>query len=343
MNIEQPFIIKDYQLIPYHIKLCHPWCTSTATLNFRQGFLVRLIINDNLSAIGECAPMIEIGTESLLQAQKFLQQTLPTLLNKPLSIASLTQMAHLPACRFALESALLSLQAKQQKITLACLLNPENCLSQQSYIKVNTMLGNINDDILSRANKAVQQGFKCLKIKMGIRAIETEVKILQHLLQQLAADIQLRLDANKSWSLAELQYLLHYLEPYKQQIDSIEEPLKNYDFKQYQTLQHNTAINLALDESFSPVLLKHYPVKQLVLKPMAQGGILPSLKLARQAQKDRIKVVITSSIETAHGLWPISHLCAALGGQQFHGLATASWLEDTLITPPGIKHGIITL
>ena len=76
---------------------------------------------------------------------------------------------------------------------------------------------------------------------------------------------------------------------------------------------------------------------------MAQGGIINTLHLARQAQQSKIKTVITSSIETAYGLWPIVYLCAAINNQQFHGLATASWLENTLIEPPEIKHGIITL
>ena len=343
MNTELSFIIKSYQLIPYHIKLRQPWHSAATTITFREGFVLRLQTENNLSASGECAPMTEIGTESLAQAQTYLQQVLPELFKQPLSISRLTQIKHLPACRFALETALLSLQAQQKNISIACLLNAEKCPNEHSKIKVNTMLGSINEDILCRAEQAEQQGFKCLKVKMGLRPIEDEVKILQQLLAQLSAATQLRLDANKSWHFKQVQWLLQVLACSTQQIDSIEEPLKVFDHEQYRTLQHSTAINLALDESFPRTDIKHLPVKQLVLKPMAQGGLLPCLKLAGRAQRAKINVVITSSIETAHGLWPISHLCAAIGGQQFHGLATAAWLEDTLIKPPGIKHGIITL
>ena len=56
--------LKDYRLIPYKIKLNMPWQTSSSNLSYRQGLLVKLIINDSLSVIGECAPMTEIGTES---------------------------------------------------------------------------------------------------------------------------------------------------------------------------------------------------------------------------------------------------------------------------------------
>jgi O-succinylbenzoate synthase len=173
-------------------------------------------------------------------------------------------------------------------------------------------------------------------------SIEKESQLLLALLKQLSPTSLIRLDANKSWSIHETEQLLHLIKPYSSQIDSIEEPLKTYSPHAYQKLQQQTTIPLALDESFSGQL-KHYPVKRLVLKPMVQGGLVKTLRLARQAQQAKIETIITSTIETAYGLWPISQLCAVLNNEQYHGLATASWLEDTLIAPPEIKHGLIIL
>lgn len=352
---EHHFIVEHYQLIPYKVKLKTPWHTASAKLLFRQGLLIKLIINESLFAIGECAPMVEIGTETLQQAQQFLANKLPALLGKKFSLNSLSDMDSFPACRFALETALLSLVAQHTKKNIACLLNPKNSCAEKTPIKVNAMLGHLNNDLSSHARRAESQGFKCLKIKVGLDTIETEAKALAHLFQQLSSTILFRLDANKNWTVNETEWLLNFLKPYESRIDSIEEPLNNFDQAAYQYLQSNTKINLALDESFSSYSpesgnspeqnnsFEQYPVKQLVLKPMAQGGIIHTLHLARQAQQSKIKTVITSSIETAHGLWPIAYLCAAINNQQFHGLATASWLENTLIKPPEIKHGIITL
>ena len=173
--------------------------------------------------------------------------------------------------------------------------------------------------------------------------------MLLDLLKNISATSTLiRLDANKSWSIEETKYLLDVLTPFQAQIDCIEEPLKDYQPEDYKFLQSQTSITLALDESFSTGKIpaeqfKTFPVNRLVLKPMAQGGIINTLKLAKQAQSFNIETVISSSIESGYGLWIISHLCAALNNNQYHGIATGSWLEDTLIDPPGIKHGIITL
>ena len=337
--------------MPYNIKFKTPWHSAASKLFFRQGFLLKLIINESLSAVGECAPMVEIGTESLAQAQQFLDDKLPSLLGKPINLNLLSDMSLFPACRFALETALMSIIAQHKKTDIVSLLSNEKSINNETdkQIYVNAMLGGLNNDLLSHAQQAESQGFKCLKIKVGLNEIKTEAKTLAHLFQHLSPTTLIRLDANKSWTIKETQWLLNFLKPYESQIDSIEEPLKNYDQTVYQDLQNKTTIALALDESFSSNRreltnsIDQYPVKQLILKPMAQGGIINTLHLARQAQKSKIKTVITSSIETAYGIWPIVHLCAAINNKQFHGLATSAWLEDTLIKPPEINHGIITL
>jgi len=342
LTSDPPLIIERYQLMPYNVRLKTPWQTAAATLFFRQGLLVKLSINESLFAIGECAPMEEIGTESLAQAQQFLDKKLSSISGKAIDLQLLSDMDLFPACRFALETAFLSLMAQHKRTNITHLLNPEKS-NTGSEVKVNAMLGGLNKDLLLLATQAEAQGFKCLKIKAGLNTIKHEAEILKHLLQQISPSTLIRLDANKSWSCKETEWLLNFLKPYENQIDSIEEPLKIFDQIAYQYLQNMTNINLALDESVTLSSINKLPVKQLVLKPMAWGGIIKPFKLARQAQQSKIKTVITSSIETAHGLWPIVHLCAAINNEQFHGLATAAWLEDTLTEPPEINHGIITV
>ncbi|WP_198264450.1 o-succinylbenzoate synthase [sulfur-oxidizing endosymbiont of Gigantopelta aegis] len=339
-----------YELMPYKIKLSTPWETASSCLHFRQGILVKLVDQHSHIAIGECAPMPEIGTESLSRAQQFLEQKLASLVGQALTDISLNDMDDYPASHFALESAYLSLLAHSQHLSFTqCLADLEGKhpqklqpLSEHKRIRVNAMLGTLDFAVLTRVKQAEAEGFTCLKFKIGLTSLNNEIKQLKILLQQVSASTLIRLDANKSWSVSETEQLLDSLRAFSSQIDSIEEPLKHYSHNDYQKLQQQTTIPLALDESFDGQLTA-YPLKRLVLKPMIQGSLVKTLMLARQAQKDKIEVVITSSIETAYGLWPISHLCALLDNQQYHGLATASWLEDTLIEPPEIKHGLITL
>ena len=142
--------------------------------------------------------------------------------------------------------------------------------------------------------------------------------------------------------------IIDRLNNYTDKIDGLEEPLNHYNEKQYRELQQATAIPLALDESFSGNINHasasfNLPVRRLILKPTAIGGLIQSYRIAKIVQRHNIEVIITSSIETGYGLWANTCLAAAINNNQTHGLATGHWLENTLVPAPDINNGIIHL
>lgn len=335
-------MVSDAQLIPYKIPLKRLLKTASSNLSYRQGFLIKLIINNSESVIGESAPMVEIGTESYEQSKQFLQSRLNSMKGSILDNKCFSNADSFPASRFALESAFLSILDKHRAQTFYQQLNPD----YSRTIKTNIMLGSLDDSSSAQAREAELNGFKCLKFKMGLDKIEAEAEKLHQLIQQIHPDTQVRLDANKSWTQEQTHWFLDFLcqQDLSHRIDSIEEPLATFNTQDYQLLQNSTNISLALDESFLKLnSLMDYPVQRLILKPMVQGGIINTWRFAQQAKQYKIEVVITSSIESGYGLWPITYLCAALNNEQFHGLATANWLSDTLVKPPEIHNGIITI
>ncbi len=338
------FKLEHYQLQSYKIKLTQPWNTASHNFHYRQGFILKLITAQGLIACGECALLDTMGTETISEAQLQLTETLDTVKAIPIDESCPDKLAHYPASRFALETAILSLISQYRKQNLAQLLNPDASKS----ILVNAMLGDINQQNSKNITHIEKQGFQCLKFKLGIQPVEQEARQLKTLLIRLKPETRIRLDCNKSWTLAQSQWFLDFinseLKSYIQRIDSIEEPLREFNIQNYRLLQKQTSISLALDESLNKLTdLKLLPVQRIVLKPTLIGGIIKSWQLAQIAQSRGIEVVITSAIETAYGLWPICYLAAAVNNGLHHGLATAYWLEDTLIEAPEIKHGRITL
>ncbi len=338
------FELDNYQLHPYIIKLTQPWNTASHSIHYRQGLILKLSTTQGNVAYGDCAPLNAIGTETISKAQLQLTKTVDTVKSIPINESWLETLADYPASRFALETAILSLICQYREQNLAQLLNPD----ASKNILVNAMSGNINKQNLENITSLEKQGFQCLKFKLGIQAVEKEALQLKTLLIRLKPETRIRLDCNKSWTLSQSQWFLDFinseLKSYIQQIDSIEEPLREFNTHNYRLLQKQTSISLALDESLSKFTdLKQLPVRRIVLKPTLIGGIIKSWQLAQIAQSCGIEVVITSTIETAYGLWPVSYLAAALNNGLHHGLATAHWLEDTLIKAPEIKHGRISL
>jgi L-alanine-DL-glutamate epimerase-like enolase superfamily enzyme len=80
-------------------------------------------------------------------------------------------------------------------------------------------------------------------------------------------------------------------------------------------------------------------VRRQILKPMVVGG--PS-RLFGLALRPRTESIVTSSVDTAVGLWLSAHLGAALGNGLAHGLDTASWLS-VLLGPAPAPGGILRL
>ena len=85
------------------------------------------------------------------------------------------------------------------------------------------------------------------------------------------------------------------------------------------------------------------PVRRLVLKPAAVGGLQRTLTLGREAAHLGLEVVLTSLIESAAGLWPSLQLAAAISSPLAQGLATSPWLVQDLGRVPHPEQGRIWL
>jgi o-succinylbenzoate synthase len=336
-------IIQKSQSIPYQIPLTRTWITRQGSLEQRSGWLIKLEAG-NYQGIGDCAPLASTGTETLTVANTWLKQHLHLLTGKDVEglLESLDSLKPPPATRCGIETALIDMLAKQQGLSIAQWLNTD----ASNNIKVNANLGRLHETTAQSLDDA--SGYPVIKLKVGMAPVEEELVWLQELTEVLPADVSLRLDANQAWSYGQASKFISALASLP--IESIEEPLANPDDEQLRRLQQETDIPLALDESLIKLdlteLWQRPPVKRITLKPMVMGGLLPSLRMAQQAHEAEIDVIVTTTIDSAVGVWAATHLAAALGkkGEGLaHGLATSQWLVSNVAEPPPIQHGTITL
>lgn len=349
-------------LLPYRLPLRQPWRSAHGRLDTRDGWLVT--VSDGLSVgYGDCAPLPEAGTELPAQAAqrlRFWQARAESLSDEQLLDAlGAVEVCITPAADAAVESALLDLCAKRAGLTLAGLLNPS---SRHRRVAVNAALGALEDDSAEALRRHAQDGFRVFKFKVGSAAPGDELARFATLLQALPATGQLRLDANGAWEAPAAQTYLQALERILAEqgrdigvIESLEEPLKHPSDDALARLQAQTRIPLALDESLhrgrSVIRPDRLPVRRIVLKPGAVGGLRRSLALAKAALASGIEPVVTSLIESAAGLWTTAQLAAAIDGlrprpdalQPCHGIATADWLLADLGAPPRPLAGWIPL
>jgi o-succinylbenzoate synthase len=250
-----------------------------------------------------------------------------------------------PAARCGLETALLDLQGKQQGLPLYRLLGGE----PGQAVRLNAALGALDESSGERAAATIAAGFNILKLKLGSAPMAVELALLEQLCERLPGGVRLRLDANRAWRAYETRQLIERLNHLP--IESLEEPLRDPHHETLDELQALARFDLALDESLPGFLqagqrLLPLPVKRLIIKPACLGGLLPALGLVRQAHQQGTACVITSTLESSAGLWPLLHLAAtadALTTPAVHGLATADWFTGDLGNAPVIRDGRVTL
>ncbi|MCW9024286.1 MAG: o-succinylbenzoate synthase [Gammaproteobacteria bacterium] len=345
--------IQSIKAIPYSLPLSKVWRSTQGSFKSRKGWLIVISSDTGLRGYGDCAPMPEAGTETKEQAQICLHEKIKAESGNRVDTVfeSLALISDCPATRCGLETALLDVLSKNSGLPLYRYLNEQIPGSEKikpglmNTIQVNSNPGSVlevSPEILAKQTASI------IKFKLGIDTPEKEMAALKKISSELEPGVQLRLDANQAWTFSEASKFIAACRGLP--IESLEEPLQQPDPQQLEQLQKQCSFPLAIDESMSmfepETLIEQTRVERIVIKPMREGGLVNSLKLARQAYAANMDVVITTTVDSAAGTWAATQLAAALGrqGQNVaHGLATSDWLSHDLGLAPIIKSGYIQL
>jgi o-succinylbenzoate synthase len=323
------------QSFPYEISMTRPWRCARGDTLLRRGWLIRIEDADGAYGWGETAALPGAGTESFKHAEAALAHALADFPGLAVEQARKRLPGpERPAARCGLECALLDLEARRAGVPLYRYLRAD----ASPEIQVNAFVGAVDDALGERLAAARARGFKVAKLKLAIAPLAEEVPRFLAVAAQAPAGLDLRLDVNRGWTTAEAEATLPRFAGLP--IEALEEPCHDADEAALRRLQAAVGYSLALDESLRdwPDELP-LPVRRQILKPMVVGGASRVLALARRPGTESI---VTSSVDTAVGLWLSAHVAAALGNGLAHGLDTASWLSRLLGPAPPVG-GVLRL
>ncbi|MDP2961582.1 MAG: o-succinylbenzoate synthase [Sulfurimicrobium sp.] len=327
--------IRASRIIPYHLPLRAEWTSAQGSFAARNGWLLRLETDAGLAGWGDCAPLPEHDATKELEA---LARTLTGMDMEAARHNPHPARLH-PAVRCAADVALSDLAAQRAGLPLAHWLAHDAA----QRVRCNAALGPLDAGVPQRAQVAIAEGFEVLKLKVGMAPVDHELAMLRQLSADLPAGIALRLDANRAWNMADARRFIAGMAGLP--LEMLEEPLAQPDLTDLATLQAQTAIPLALDESLSGSNLERVlsaaPVQRLVLKPMLLGGLQIALKTAQRARKAGMACVVTTSVDSAVGTLAALHLAAALNNGLHHGLATSVWLTQDVGCAPHPEQGAL--
>ena len=336
------FIVQSIQYRPYQLAFREPLRTASGIFSHRQGFVIE--ISDRQSnyevqhfGLGEAAPLDGFGMESLIETERTLREAQRSLINA--EIQNLSDIENLlkyydrtPAAKHGIELGLLHLLSQDQGITLAQLLANSYSGKVRDRVAVNDVIGAISFEQASlKAREYIQQGYRCLKIKVGTEDFEADLRRVEAVRSQVGNSIQIRIDANQAWSVTEAIANLKKLELL--QIEYVEQPIAATNLLGMAEVKRSQSILVAADESVNNIAQLQQVINTraadiIILKPMAIGGVLTAYHAAMIAFQAELDVVVTTTIDGAIARQAAFALAAALPIKRACGLATGSLLIE---------------
>lgn len=332
---------------PYHLQLSMPFVTSKGEIRERKGFVISLKNLDKAQGIGEAAPLPEFGSESFEDDEKALENinlNLKLDLNNllPSIEKSLADFDQLPALRSGLEQAILNLICVERKTTLSELFNKPVARN----ISVNGVIGMLaKDQAINKAKELRSSGFRTLKIKAGRENFKDDFEVIRGIRNEAGKNINLRIDINGKWLPEDAAANLKKLEEFD--IEYAEQPVN--DINDFPAVSSETKIPLAADESVRNYdnalkIIGDKLAEVLILKPMMLGGLTHTFRIIDEAERNGVKVVITSSFESSIGRSTAVFAAAVLKEKTAHGLAVHDYFKDTIVNNPfPVENGLIKI
>ena len=203
------------------------------------------------------------------------------------------------------------------------------------------------DEMFQRLEAKLKAGFHCVKLKIGTIDFEKELRLIQHIRQHFSRkEVELRIDANGGFTPDNAMQRLEALAKYD--IHSIEQPIRQHQWKEMARLCKNSPLPIALDEEHIGVndlteknqLLDTIQPQYIILKPSLHGGISGTREWIKLAKERGIGSWMTSALESNIGLNAIAQLTADIYGPHItmaQGLGTGQLFSDNIPMPLEIR------
>lgn len=248
-------IINSIEIGKTKIPLKKPFITALRRADFIEDIIIQIKTQCGKIGYGSAAPTAVITgdtQDSIIFAIKNI--IFPKIKGKSIlefeSLMSLVQTSCInnTSAKACVDIALHDLFAQKCGLPLYQLLGGD-----QKYIDtVNTISVKDPTEMANDAVEIVNEGFKILKIKVGLGADE-DIERLKKIRKAVGSTISILTDANQGWSPKDAIKVINAIESEKLNVALIEQPVKAWDLDGMKYIREHTDAFIMADEScFSP-------------------------------------------------------------------------------------------
>ncbi|MDE7386214.1 MAG: o-succinylbenzoate synthase [Muribaculaceae bacterium] len=307
--------------------------TSRQSMTVKETYFIKVFDTDSpdVYGVGECAVFRGLGADDTPDYEDRLKNICRNI--NSIDIDDVKESS----LRFGLETAIRDLATGGQ----FRIFDSDVWLSGETAIPINGLvwMGDF-DTMKSRLDQKVGDGFKCIKIKIGGIDFERELDLIRYIRDcYSASNLQIRLDANGSMSPSDALHRLERLARYD--IHSIEQPIRQGQWKQMREITRCSPIPIALDEELIGTmnydqrcyLLDATMPQYIILKPSLHGSFSTCDGWIKDAADREIKWWATSALESNIGLNAIAQWAVSKNVNVPQGLGTGGLYTNNIPSP----------
>ena len=316
-----------------------PGGTSRGVMHQKETWFL-ILRQDGRYGIGECGLLKGLSVDDV---ESYEDQLKWTCLNIARGKDFLwKKLSAFPSIQFGVEQAFLSLQAQYP-----FKLFTSDFTEKEQPIPINGLIWMGKEHYMhEQIQQKLKEGFRCIKMKIGAIAFETELALLASIRKKYSKEqIELRVDANGAFEHAEALQKLERLARFD--LHSVEQPIRPGNPLEMKVLCEKSPIPIALDEELIGVvdvtekkeLLQTVVPQYIILKPSFVGGYRGSMEWIDLAEERGIGWWVTSALESNIGLNAIAQWTYGLSNPMPQGLGTGGLFTNNFESPLRVENG----
>lgn len=268
------------------IPLKEKFVISQNSRAFHESLILEIITKSGVKGYGEAAASKYVMNETIDGAINFaknaLEQTVGENVFNRNNIMNLLKGMNAPYCIMnAVNSAIIDINGKILEVPACQLFGAE---AKDIKTSATVSIGSLKDTVKS-AEQRLKEGFKALKIKVGVN-LNKDIRRIKEV-RSISDDFELYVDANQGYSVNDAMYFAEKTEQYN--IEFIEQPVPAKDLSALRKVKLFSPIPIMADEAVKTpadaanVILMD-AVDYINIKLTKAGGIDEAIKIAHIAE-----------------------------------------------------------
>jgi L-alanine-DL-glutamate epimerase-like enolase superfamily enzyme len=289
--------ITSFEFAECKMDLAKPYTIAYETIKKISNVFLKITTSNNIIGYGCAAPDKHGTGETCNEVIETIENIIkPIILGKdPLRSALIIEklrnnLNNKPSVLAAVDMALYDIMGKVTGLPVWKLLG-----GYRNSIKTSITIGIMDKEkTVNEAQRLVNQGFKCLKIKGGLNVHEDIERIID-VRNKVGSAIELRFDANQGYNIK--KSILFIKKTKNVKLELIEQPTPKSDFKLLEKITNISPLPIMADESLMSLrdafrLARKDMVDMVNIKLMKVGGISEALQINAVARSAGLEVMV---------------------------------------------------